>query len=39
MLTNLQLLDVFGKVISLIRFANDPYTLYNQLNPSRLARF
>ena len=22
-----------------VRFANDPYTLYNQLNASRLARF
>ena len=27
--------DVSGKVLSLIRFANDPYTLYNRLNASR----
>ena len=39
MQTNLLLLDVFRKVLSLIRFANDPYTLYNRLNPSRLTGF
>ena len=32
-------LDVSGKVLPLIRFANDPYTLYNRLNASRCARF
>ena len=32
-------LDVSGKVLPLIRFANDPYTLYNRLNASRPARF
>ena len=32
-------LDISGKVLSLIRFANDPYTLYNRLNISRLGRF
>ena len=26
----------FGKVLSLIRFANYPYTLYYQLNASRI---
>ena len=31
-------LDDCGKVLSLTRFANDPFTLYNQLNASRLAR-
>ena len=30
--------DDYGKVSSLTRFANDPFTLYNQLNASRLAR-
>ena len=30
--------DDYGKVLSLTRFANDPFTLYNQLNPCRLAR-
>ena len=30
---------VSEKFLSLIRFANDLYTLYNQLNASRLARF
>ena len=30
--------DDYGKVLSLIRFANDPFTLYNQLNACRLAR-
>ena len=30
-------LDVSGKVLSLTRFANDPYTLYNRLNASRRA--
>ena len=28
--------DDYGKVLSLTRFANDPFTLYNQLNASRL---
>ena len=28
-----------GKVFSFILFANDPHTLYNRLNASRLARF
>ena len=32
-------LDVSGKVSSLIRFANYPYTLYNHLNASRLQPF
>ena len=32
-------LDISGKFLSLIRFANDPYTLYNRLNVSRLGRF
>ena len=32
-------LDVSRKVLSLIRFANDPYTLHKWLNGSRLARF
>ena len=35
-------LDISGKFLSLIRFANDPYTLYNRLrrNTRRLsARF
>ena len=32
-------LDISGKVLSLIRFANDPYTLYNRLNVSILGRF
>ena len=27
------------KALSIIRFANDPFTLYNRLNASRLARF
>ena len=27
------------RFLSLIRFANDPYTVYNGLNASRLARF
>ena len=44
MQTNLNLLlnaDKFATfwMFSLIRFANDPYTLYNPLNASRLARF
>ena len=30
--------DDYGKVLSLTRFANDPFTLYNQLNAGRLAR-
>ena len=30
--------DDYGKVLSLTRFANDPFTFYNQLNASRLAR-
>ena len=30
--------DDYGKVLSLTRFANDPFTLYNQLKASRLAR-
>ena len=32
-------LYVSGKVLSLIRFANYPYTLYNQLNARRLQPF
>ena len=32
-------LDVSGKVLSLICFANDPCTLYNQLNASRLTPY
>ena len=32
-------LHVSGKLLSLIRFANEPYTLYNRQNASRLARF
>ena len=32
-------LDVSGKVLLRIRFASEPYTLYNRLNASRLARF
>ena len=31
-------LDISGKVLSLIRFANDPYTLYNRLNVNRVNR-
>ena len=30
--------DDYGKVLSLTRFANDPFTLYNQLNAGRLTR-
>ena len=30
--------DDSGKVLSLTRFTNDPFTQYNQLNASRLAR-
>ena len=39
--TNLLLFGRFRKVLrlSLIRFVNDPYTLYNRLNVSGLARF
>ena len=38
---DLLLFGRFRKVLrlSLIRFVNDPYTLYNRLNVSRLARF
>ena len=32
-------LNVSEKFLSLIRFVNDPHTLYNRLNASRLARF
>ena len=32
-------LDVSGKVLSFIRFANYPYTRLNRVNASRLARF
>ena len=31
-------LDDYGKVLSLSRFANDPFALYSQLNASSLAR-
>ena len=31
--------EVFEKFLSLIRFVNDLYTLYNQLNVSIPARF
>ena len=30
-------LDISGKFLSLIRFANDPYTLYNRRNASHFA--
>ena len=39
MQTNLLLLDASEKFLSLIRFANELYTLYNRLNANRHARF
>ena len=30
--------DDYGKVLSLTRFANDPFTIYNQLNVSGLRK-
>ena len=39
MQTNVLLFGCFRKVFSPIRFVNDPHTLYNLLNASRLARF
>ena len=32
-------LDISGKFLSLIRSANDPYTLYNRRNASHLRDF
>ena len=39
MQTNWLFFDVSGKVLSLIRFANDPYTRLNRINASRFAPF
>ena len=32
-------LDISGTFLSLVRFANDPYTLYNRRNVSHLRDF